>query len=1013
MQSRKDSLLQVCFGIAACVLSALVVAGCSTRKNTRGTRFYHAMTTRFNVYFNGNEAYKEGLKEQEDGNKDNYMEMLPLYPVGNKETAALGGGNFDRAIEKAQKAIRRHSIKRKPTRRPGRAYSEKYKRWLSRKEFNPFMHNAWMLLGKAQYQKGSFEEAAATFSYIARLYQVQPEISSEAMIWQARCYSAMGWFYDAEDVLGRVNSDSLPASLNVPYTSAMASSLLEGGRFREAIPYVQQTARHERSSRQKARNYYLLGQLYQHTGQTAEAYDAFRRVVRLSPPYELELSARIRQTEVMPATSDESRKKVVKRLEKLARQGKNEEYLDQIYYALGNVHLAGGDTAEAVKAYCLGVEKSTRSGVEKGIVQLSLGNLYWDMGEFSKARDSYADAIGLLGQEHEAYKEVMHRSEVLDALTPHTEAIELQDSLQTLAAMPEEERMKVIENIIAEVKKREEAERKAAEEAEMEARRQQALETANALRPQTTQPTVTAPTGGKQEWYFYNPQLVQQGKQEFLRTWGNRKLEDNWRRRNKTVVSLDDFEEIDYSEDDEAAADSLGAGSAVPDSLAATPGGQAGGASPDSVANQLHDPQYYLAQIPLTEEAMQQSNALLADGLFNAGVIFREQMHSLSRSKLAFDRLVTRFPDYAQADVAYYHLFLLELEADYRDSANGPLYRQRAEAYRDTLLRRYPDSRYARILSDPDFTGNAMYGRQREDSLYALTYRNFLKGDYAAVTGADSLSALRYPLGKNRPKFVFLDAAVQLQQGNRAGFLEGLKTVVQEYPDNEITDLAAHILKGVQEGRLLQAGANSFGSIWERRSAEFEVGNLMGDSLGVLPPDSAFSGERNAPFVFLLAYEEGKVNEDMLLYEVASYNFSTFLVKNFDMEFTHERGIGMLVIRPFSNYDEAHQYFRRLYADPHMAERLAGMRAVLISEDNYATMLRSYSFDDYDAFYRKHFSIIPELELKGYTLDEPLQNLPEEKPEDEGGGESDEEGGGVEFDDGGGAVDDGGVIFED
>ena len=121
----------------------------------------------------------------------------------------------------------------------------------------------------------------------------------------------------------------------------------------------------------------------------------------------------------------------------------------------------------------------------------------------------------------------------------------------------------------------------------------------------------------------------------------------------------------------------------------------------------------------------------------------------------------------------------------------------------------------------------------------------------------------------------------------------------------------------------------------------------------------------------------------------------------------------MLVILPFSTYDEAHQYFRRLYADPHMAERLAGMRAVLISEDNYATMLRSYSFDDYDAFYRKHFSIIPELELKGYTLDEPLQNLPEEKPEGEGGGESDEEGGGVEFDDGGGAVDDGGVIFED
>ena len=222
--------------------------------------------------------------------------------------------------------------------------------------------------------------------------------------------------------------------------------------------------------------------------------------------------------------------------------------------------------------------------------------------------------------------------------------------------------------------------------------------------------------------------------------------------------------------------------------------------------------------------------------------------------------------------------------------------------------------------------------------------------------------------------------------GKQKEFLEGLKQVVQNYPENEITDLAAHILRGVQEGRLLARESTGFGSIWKRRSAALaEAGNLMADSTraDVVLPDSAFSRRRDVPFLFMLAYEEGSLNENQLLYEVARYNFSTFLVKNFDLSFAHERGIGMLQVRPFANYDEAYQYFRRLYENPQLAERLSGIRAILISEDNYALMLKDYSFDDYDGFFRRYFATIPELELKGYTLDEPLQNLPEEKPEEE------------------------------
>ena len=375
------------------LVTLMLVAGCSTRKNTAGTRFYHALTTRYNVYFNGNEAYKAGLQAQQQGNKDNYMEMLPLYPIGNKETTGIGTSDYERAIEKAQKAIRQHSIKRRPIRKPGRAYTDEYKKWLARREFNPFIHRAWLLLGKAQYQRGDFPAAASTFSYIVRLYDGQTNITSEALIWLSRCYSALGWQYDAEDALNRVNNDSLPLSLAVPYASATGNYLLGSQRYKEAIPHLEKTAKNEKNKQQKARCYYLLGQTYQLLQQPEQAYQSYSKVIRLNPPYELALSARIRQTEVMPTANS---RKITGKLLRLSKDEKNEEYLDQIYYALGNVYLAGKDTAQALSAYHKGIEKSTRNGVEKGILQLTLGNLYWQQARYAEAQKAYAEAIGLI-----------------------------------------------------------------------------------------------------------------------------------------------------------------------------------------------------------------------------------------------------------------------------------------------------------------------------------------------------------------------------------------------------------------------------------------------------------------------------------------------------------------------------------------------------------------------------------------------------------------------------------------
>lgn len=993
MQSAKKPVI-----IVVLLLLTILAGGCSTKKNTKGSRFYHAMTTRYNVYFNGNEAYKSGCKAIEKGNKDNYMEMLPLYPIGNKSTVGTGSGDFERAIEKAQKAVTVHSIKRKPPRKPGKRYTDKYKQWLTRREFNPFLHNAWMLMGKAQFQKGDFPEAAATFSYIARLYAGQPKITANARIWLAQCYTQMGWYYDAEDVLQKLNNDSLPVTLAPAYSRTYGHYLLGSKRYREAVPHLLTTIKNEKNKLQKSRQYYLLGQIYQLLGEPDKAYQAYGKVIKLSPPYEMELNARIRQTEAFPTggvRQPAEIKKATDKLHKMAKSEKNKDYLDQVYYALGNIYLSAGDSLQAIKEYHLGVEKSTRGGVEKGILQLTLGNLCWDMGRYAEAQKAYADATGLLDKEHPQYEEITHRSEALDELVPFVTAVELQDSLQHLATLDSAALMVVIDTLIARVIQKEEEEKRLAKEAERDAMRESIAAENAANNPQTNIPQPTIPTGDN-SWYFYNTQLVTQGKAEFQRLWGKRKLEDNWRRRNKTVVSLDEFDPVNYDEPEETEGDTIGNDS-ISNGVAMTadgenlqPGATDGEvAAADTAAIDEKNPKFYLQQIPFTEEAMAASNEILSDGLFNMGMIYKDKLEDFPRAEHSFGRLIHGFPDFGQLDEAYYNLFLMLGRMERMADAN---------LYKQQLIERFPDSKYAKTLADPDFAYNAVYGKHLEDSLYADTYRKYQAGAYSQVKANAELSAKKYPMGQHRPKFMFLHAVSALQQGEQKQFLSELKELVQQYPENEITDLAAHILKGVQEGRLLSEGSVSFGSIWSRRSAEISSDSTRMAGMDSIPE---FSAERNTPFVFILAYEAGKVNENQLLYEVARYNFSSFMVKNFDLAFSQDRGIGRLVISSFANYEEAQYYQRQLYADPHMNERLSGMRAILISQANYELLNQFYSFDDYDTFYQRTFSPLPvgeeEMPLDGSTLDEPLQNLP---PVDETSPKEDDDGEELEEDNG-------------
>lgn len=927
-------------------LAVMTVIGCSTQKNTSASRWWHSFNARYNTYYNGSLAYIDASLEKENGNKDNFTEMLPLYTVGNKASRELGKGNFDRAIEKCQKAIKLHSIKKRPEWNKSRKKNAKDIEWLNRREYNPFLWKAWLLMGRSQFMKGSFDEAASTFAYMSRLYATQPAIYGKARAWLARCYVEQDWLYDAEDVITKIKRDSLNWRAQKDWDYTYADYYIRTGRYQEAIPYLRKVIKHEGRRKQRAREWYLMGQLQTAVGNRQAAYKAYRSVIRQQPPYELEFNARIAMTEVM-ATG--KWKQMVGRLKRMARNDNNKEYLDQVYYAIGNIYMNQKDTVQAIAAYEKGNAKSTRNGIEKGVLLLTLGDIYWAKEDFSNARRCYGEAIGLLDKDRKDYKQLSDRSKILDELVPHTDAVHLQDSLQALAKMSEKDRNAAIDRVIEALKKKEKEERDA--QAEAEAQRVQAQNGGSANADQRNNITNNQQQQKNAIWYFYNPMAVSQGKATFQKLWGKRENVDDWQRVNKTVVAQTQGVE----EMTDEMRDSLANVAQMEDSLANVA---------DSAQNDPHKREYYLAQIPFTEEQVEASNLLIMDGLYNAGVIFKDKLDNLVLSEKELRRLADDYPTYEHMDNAYYHLFLLY------SRMHQP---QTAASYLEKLKSGFPDSEWTTLLSDPHFVENARYGVHLEDSLYAATYDAFKADKFMEVKNNVQISATRFPLGANRDKFIFFDGMAKLNSGDAKGCVDDMKIVVDKYPKSEVSTLAGMIVNGVNAGRKLHGGKFDISDVWERRA------EVMSDSDSI--KTRKFTAERNVDFSFIIAYQTDSINENQLLFELAKYNFSNFLVRNFEIAREEVEGLERMVISGFKSYDEALQYARQLYSNNNILRLTRKARAIIISDSNKELLGTQYSYNDYDKFYEKHF--VPLRISTMRLLSEPETIEYEKEPESE------------------------------
>ncbi|MDR2840849.1 MAG: hypothetical protein LBV75_06240 [Paludibacter sp.] len=903
--------------IVICVLVAL--CGCSLKKNTAYSRNYQAVNTRFNVYFNGQVNYDEGMKMIFDANKDNFSAVIPMYPISKHENARAATGKMDVSIEKSRKAIKLRSIKQKPVRNSKKWKDEKYKHWYEQEEFNPEMWKAWIMLGQSEFHKADFLGSVGTFTYIANHYSTNSDVVNLSRMWMVRAYAEMDWIYEAEQMLSNIKQDNISRRQSGMYAAVNADLLLKKKQYVEAIPFLEIALKHEKDRRLRQRFNFLLAQLYTQTGDKTKAYQCYSTLIKMNPAYEMDFNARIYRAELGTKKIEAVRKD----LKRMLKNSNNKDYLDKIYFTLGKTYLQTNDTAKAIENFNLSIEKSTLAGYDKALTLITLGDLYYNTRRYAQAQPCYDQASKILTVTDDNYFLVQKRAETLGELVVEQEIVMLQDSLQILADLSPEEQLAIVNQHIKDLIAAEAAAAKAAEE-EAEIRALTDLnsgESSNSLTPNFDRPAATVGAGANANWYFYNANLMSSGKRDFVKKWGSRKLEDNWRRTSKSSPL--------FANDDNAENPTPESAETLADSTVQTP-----------VATDSKDPQFYLQQIPKTAAEREQSNKLIADALYAMGGIYKEKIEDIPMAIETFEEFARRFPDDPRRVDAYYHSYIAASKVG--DSI-------RADNFRQQILSDFPTSRYADALSHPDFFERMKRMYQQQDSLYNDTYQAYLKSNFEKVKTSAAEFENNYPLSVLLPKFQFLNALSIGKTDSAAVFKTTLDDLITKYPTSDVSAMAKDILALMNQGLESQRGSSG-GTLLALRSAQDSV---------MLAEDETFrlTADKDQKYRLMLLAKADEAVVNKLLFNIASFNFTRFIIKDFDLLVTKSDSLNRtLFVSNFDNYSEVLWYNSSIKNDTsiyNLVERYE-IELLPVSEHNFALIGNIFSLDDYRKFYAEN-----------------------------------------------------------
>ncbi len=894
--------------IAILIVSTILINSCSTKKNTFVSRAYHNLTAHYNAYFNGREAYKEGLRTLEKSQKDNFTKMLTIFTYEKNENISSVSAKMDRAIEKASKVIKIHSITAKPKREKG-TLTESEKLFYSRKEFNNWVDDSYLLMGKAYIYKEDYISSRQNFSFIISQFPDDP-IKFSALIWLARTDLIEGKHKNALEILERLEGEKeFPKKLEVDLATTYADYYIKQKKYNEAIPWLKNAISKEKKKLYRIRYTYILAQLYQELKDINKASEYYAKVIKMNPPYEIAFNAKINRATSYDNSSGKG-KEISKQLLKMIKDDKNKDYLDQIYYALGNISLKDGNKPKAIEYYKLSTTTSVSNDAQKALSFLNLGKLYFEIPDYLNSQAYYDSCMTFLPKDFPNYEELSAKTLILNELITNLNQVRNQDSLQKVASLSVAERNKLIDGIIQKI--REEEARKQIEE------QQRMVD--NIMFNQNGNNNNNQSETGK--WYFYNSTSLSMGKSEFLRKWRSRKLEDNWRRKDKTSVSFDQI-----AEENQTAIDS-------------------------SIINTLNPKtrEYYMFGLPLTDSLMTISHNKIKEGLFNAGKVYKEKLQDYPKSIETFDELNKRYPKNDNQVESWYYSYQ---SATYLKDA------EKEQKYKNLIINNYPNSNFAKILTNPDYLAELEEQNQKIYNLYERTYQEFKRRDFKKTIEFSNFADSNFVNNQLLSKFLLLKALAIGGTGNVEELKINLNKLLVKYPNSDEKATAEYIL-----ARITEENYKNFIPQGQTETNTNANNNIVSaDSATTVTPDDIIAQElykfdENASHLFVIAIENNDVDINRIKFDLTSYNVENFLMFDFDVKkVPFDKTIQFIVVKPFKNKKQASKYLKIILkrSDVFTNLRPIDYKQFIISDTNLETLKNDKDIEKYLRFYKKKY----------------------------------------------------------
>lgn len=731
-----------------CLAAACLLVSCATNKDAFLNKFHHAVNTRFNVFFNGNESFKEGAAALSKNTKNNYTMVLPVYNYPTKVEAQAQSPQWDRAIEKCSKAIAKHTM------------------FIKGVDKNIYMDEVYLLMGKAYFYRQDYTDANRIFSYLIQSYK-NTNSWADAYTWKAQTFLCQNQILDAEENLELIKADIGAGKSDRQkqhWEAVYVDKLIRQENYEQAALYMNELLSHRWMNRQfKTRCMYIYAQLNQELGQFDEAQAYYAKVIRRNPPYEMSFNATLNGALCGIDKSDTKQK-----LEKLLKDPRNDEYRDQIFYTLAQSDWYYSDTLAAVRNLEASVFWSLNNPYQKALSSLELAEYYFSHQSFEEAQKYYDTLLNVLPETFPNRGGIYNRAKILKELVGDLMTIKTEDSLQRIAGMSEEEREAYIQQLIADYQERE-RERIADEEAKQEL--MQDVKKANANSKKST-------------WVFYNPTLVKTGEQQFRKEWGPRVLEDNWFLSDKNSF-------LQMVESDESTGEESGGESDSTQAASATNAASAGGRISDP-----SNPQYYTQDVPFTPEAMDSSNNRITFALYNSGFVYYDDLHDAGKAIYQWTSLTERFPGHKLYPSACYLLYRTHREQG--DSL-------KADYYKKEVLEKFPESEYAMIIRDPLYFQKLASQKKEATAFYAETYPLYEKGKYKELQKRCTEGLKTFVDPEIRSKLYYLQAYAKGRLQGTDSMEAGMKAVCRQFPGTAVDTLAAGILEAVLRARAPKA----------------------------------------------------------------------------------------------------------------------------------------------------------------------------------------------------------------